>query len=77
MLIEEVTLLEEAERFQVMGFKHKKIATRDEKEQQLFNKAKGRQQGKYCRNATVKMGSANPCERYISIRQDCLVHYIR
>ena len=40
-------------------------------------KAQGKQPGKYCRGAAVKIGGANPCERYVSARQDCLVHSSR
>jgi len=57
-----------------MGSKHKKVATRDEEVQWPSKKAKGKQPVKYCKDATVKMGSTNLCERYVSARQDCLVH---
>jgi len=62
VLEEEVTLLEKAEGFQVMGSKHKKIAARDEERQQPSKKARG----KYHRDATVKMGVL------ISIRDVCV-----
>jgi len=42
VLEEEATLLEGAEGFQVMGSKHKEVATRDEEVQQLFKKARGK-----------------------------------
>ena len=77
MLEEEATLLEGAERSQVTEFKCKKIAARDEKEQQPSKKAKEKQQRKYCGGATIKMGGANPYERCMNTRQDCLTHYSR
>jgi len=46
VLEEEAALLEEAEKSQVMGSKHKEIATRDKEGQRLSKKAKERQQGK-------------------------------
>jgi len=60
-----------------MGSKRKEIATRDKEVQQPSKKARGKQLGKYCRGATVKMGGANPCERCVSAGQDCLVHSSR
>ena len=77
MLEEEATLLEGAEGSQVVGSKHKEVATRDEEVQRPSKKARGKQPEKYCRDAAVKMGSANPCERCMSARQDCLVHHSR
>jgi len=74
VLEEETTLLEGAEGFQVAGSKYKEIATRDEKKQQPSKKARGKQLGKYCRGAIVKMRGTNHCERCVSARQDCLVH---
>ena len=73
VLEEEVTLLEGAEGSQVMGSKHKKIAAGDKEGQQPSKKARG----KYHRDATVKMGGSNPCERCVCTRQDCLVHLSR
>jgi len=64
VLEEEATLLEGAEGSQVAGFKHKEITARDKKEQQPSKKTKEKQQEKYHRGTAVKMGSANPCERY-------------
>ena len=77
VLEEEAALLEGAEGSQVMGSKHKEITARDEKEQRSSKKAKDRQQGKYHRGTTVKMGGTNLCERCVSARQDCLVHHSR
>ena len=77
MLEEKTTLLEDAEGFQVVRSKHKEITARDKEGQRSSKKAKGKQQEKYHRGATVKMGSANPCERCVSARQDCLVHHSR
>jgi len=74
VLEEEATLLEGAEGSQIVGSKRKEITTRDKEEQWPFKKAKGKQQEKYHGGATVKMEGANPCERCVSARQDCLVH---
>jgi len=64
VLEEEAALLERAEGSQVAGSKRKEIAAGDKKVQQPPKKARGKQQEKYRRGAAVKMGSANPCERY-------------
>ena len=77
VLEKEAALLEGAEGSQVVGSKHKEITARDKKGQQPSKKAKERQQGKYCRGAVVKIGGANPYERYISTRQNCLVYHSR
>jgi len=57
-----------------MESKHKEVAARDEEGQQPSKKARGKQLGKYHGGAAVKMGGANPYERCVSARQDCLVH---
>jgi len=69
--------LEGAKESQVIRSKYKKITARDKERQQLFKKAKEKQQGKYCEGTAVKIGGANLCERYVSTGQDCLVHYLR
>ena len=74
VLEEEAALLEGAEGSQAAGSKRKEIATEDEEEQWPSKKARGKQPGKYCRGAAVKMGGANPCERCMSAGQDCLVY---
>jgi len=74
VLEEEATLLKEAEGSQITGSKHKVVTTGDEEWQQPSKKARGKQPGKYCRDATVKMGGSNPCERCVCTRQSCLVH---
>ena len=51
-----------------MGSKCKEVVTRDEEGQQPAKKTKGKQPGKYCGSAAVKMGDANPCERCVSSR---------
>ena len=73
MIVEDATLLEGAERSQVIGSKCKEVASGDKERHQLPKKAKE----KYYRDDTVKMESANPCERYVCTRQDCLVHHSR
>jgi len=76
-LEEEATLLEGAEGSQVVGSKHKEVATGDEEMQWPSKKARGKQPEKYHGGAAVKMGGANPCERCVSAGQDCLVHLSR
>ena len=77
VLEEEATLLEGAEESQVAGSKHKEVTTRDEEGQQSSKKARGKQLGKYCRGAIVKIESAIPYEKCMCARQDCLVHLSR
>jgi len=77
VLEKEATLLEGAEGSQVAGSKRKEVATRDEEVQRPFKKARRKQPEKYCGGAAVKMGGANPCKRYMSAGQDCLVHHSR
>ena len=74
VLEEEASLLEGAEGSQVVGSKRKEVAAGGEEEQWPSKKARGKQPVKYRRGAAVKMGGANPCERCVSARQDCLVH---
>jgi len=74
VLEEEAALLEGAERSQATGSKCKEVAAGDEEEQQPSKKARGKQPGKYCRGAAVKMGGATPCERCVCTGQNCLVH---
>jgi len=66
VLEEEATLLEGAEGSQVTGSKRKEVAAGDEEVQRPSKKARGKQLGKYCGGATVKMGGTNPCERCVS-----------
>ena len=68
MLEEETAILEGAEGSQIVGSKCKDVAAGDKEEQWPFKKAKGKQQGKYCRGATIKIGGANPCERCVSAK---------
>jgi len=77
MLEEEATLLEGAEGFQVVRSKCKEVTARDKEGQRPSKKARGKQPGKYCRGATVKIGGTNPCERCVSTGQNCLVYYLR
>ena len=77
VLEEEATLLEGTEVFQVVGSKCKDIAAGDKEEQWPSKKAKGKQQGKYRRGATVKIGGANPCKRYVCTGQNYLVYSSR
>ena len=77
ILEEEAILLEGVEGSQVMGYKHKKVATGDEEGQQFSKKAREKQPGKYHRGVAVKMGGTNPCERCVCTGQDYLVHFLR
>ena len=77
VLEEEAALLERAEGSQVVGSKYTEIAARNEEMQRPSKKARGKQLGKYCRSAAVKMGGSNPCERCVCAGQDCLVHLSR
>ena len=77
MLEDEAALLEGAKGSQIVGSKHKKVATRDEKGQWPSKKARGKQLEKHCRGAAVKMGGANLCERCVCTGQDFLVHSSR
>jgi len=77
VLEEEAALLEGAEGSQVVGSKPKEVTTGDKEMQRPSKKARGKQPGKYHGGAAVKMGGANPCERCVSARQDCLVHSSR
>jgi len=74
VLEKEAALLEGAEGSQVAGSKCKKVAAGDEEKQWPSKKARGKQSGKYCGGATVKMEGATPCERCVCTGQDCLVH---
>jgi len=65
MLEEEAALLKEAEGSQITGSKHKEVTAGNEEGQQPSKKARGKQPGKYCRDATVKMGGSNSCERCV------------
>ena len=64
MIAEDTTLLEGTVGSQVVESKHKEIISRDKEVYQLFKKAKE----KYYRSNTVKIGSANLCERCMYIR---------
>jgi len=77
VLEEEIALLERAEGSQVTESKHKNVSARDKEKQWPSKKARGKQPGKYCRGATVKIGDTNPCKRYVSTEQDCLVYLSR
>jgi len=63
-------LVEDAKRSQITESKHKEVTPGDKK-------AKEKQPTRYCRDARIKMEGANPCERYVHARQDCLVYNLR
>jgi len=77
VLEEEAALLEGAKGSQVMGSKCKEVAARDKEVQWPSKKAREKQPGKYRGGAAMKIGGANPCERCVSARQDCLMHLSR
>jgi len=77
VLEEEATLLEGADKSQVVRSKCKDITARDKEEQQPSKKAREKQPGKYHGDAAVKMGGTNFYERCVSTRQDYLVHLSR
>jgi len=74
VLEEEAALLERAEGSQITGSKHKEVTAGDGEEQWPSKKARGKQTGKYCGGAAVKMGGSISCERCVCARQDCLAH---
>jgi len=76
-LQDKATLLEEAEGSQVIGSKCKKITAGDKDGQWPPKNVRRKQPGKYYGGAAVKMGDANPYERCVSARQDCLVYHSR
>ena len=69
--------MEGAKESQVVESKCKEVAAGDEEGQRPSKKARRKQLGKDHSSAAVKMGGANPCERCVSTRQDCLVHSLR
>ena len=73
VIVEDATLLKGTVRSQVAGSKYKEVTSRDKEVYWPFKKAKG----KYHRGDVVKIGGANSCERYMCIRQNCLVHHLR
>ena len=77
MIVEDATLLESSEGSQVIGSKHKEVTSGDEEGHWPPKKAKGRQQKKYHRGTTVKIGGTNLCERCVSTGQDCPMHHSR
>jgi len=66
-----------AENFQTTGSKHREVNSEEKKGQWPSKKTKRKQPGKYCRDARVKIGGVNPCERCMCTGQDCLVHNSR
>ena len=62
---------------QVVRSKHKEITARNKEGQWPSKKAREKQPGKYYRDAAVKVGGANPCERCVSTGQDYLVYHSR
>ena len=74
MLEKETTLLEGAKKSLIAESKCKEVAAGDKEVQWPSKKAKEKQPEKYHRSAAVKIGGANPYERYMSAGQDCLVY---
>jgi len=74
ILEKDTALLEGAKRSQIVGPKHKRAPLGDNVDHWPFKKTKEKQPVRYCEDFRVKIGDANPCERYVCIRQDCLVY---
>ena len=66
-------IAENAEEFQVVESKCKKVTSEDEKRYWPPKKAKE----KYYGIATVKIEGFNLYERYVCTRQDCLIYHSR
>ena len=66
-------IAEDAEEFQVVESKCKKVTSEDEKRHWPPKKAKE----KYYGIATVKIEGFNLYERYVCTRQDCLIYHSR
>ena len=77
MLAEDATLLEDTERSKVMGSKYKEVPLEEDIDCWPSKKAKGKQLARYHKDIRIKMESANLCERYMHVRQDCLVYNFR
>ena len=77
VLEEEAALLEGAEGFQIAEPKCKETPLRNDMDYWPFKKAKGKQIARYQGDTGVKLGGANPCERCVHARQNCLVHNSR
>jgi len=60
VLEEEAILLKRAEGSQIVGSKRKEVAAGDEEGQRPSKKARGKQLGKYCGGAAIKMGVLTP-----------------
>ena len=69
--MEDTVLLEGIKGSQVMGSKHKKGTSINEKEYRPLKKAKE----KYYKDDMVKIGGTNPCEQCMCARQDYLVYH--
>ena len=63
-------IAEDTERFQIVGFKHKEVLPRDNRDHQPSMKAKEKQPARYCKDIGIKIGGANLCERYVNVGQD-------
>ena len=57
-----------------MGPKHKEVFMGNSTNYWPSKKAKGKQPIRYQEDIRVKIGGANPCERYVHTRQDYLVY---
>jgi len=77
VLAEDAILLEGTERFQIAGSKCKKASLKDNRDYWPSKKAKGKQLARYHRDNGVKIRDANPYEKCVCARQNCLVHNSR
>jgi len=60
-----------------MGSKYKEAHPGNDANCWPFKKAKEKQLARYQGDIRVKLGGANPCERYVYAGKDCLVHNLR
>jgi len=60
-----------------MESKHREASQEDNVDHWPSKKAKIKQPARYQENMGIKLGEANPCERYVHAGQDCLVHNSR
>ena len=70
-------IMEGAERSQVVESKCRKILPENNADCQPSKKAKRKQPARYQGDMGIKLGKANPCERYVCAGQDCLVYNSR
>ena len=68
VLAEDAALSESTRCSQAVGTKYKEVTLGDKEKWQPSKKNKGKQPARYHRDAGIKIGRANPCERYVHAR---------